>query len=100
MVEGAMDRRVTKLEGEMVNLGKCVVRLETLQGTTAKDYENLESKQDEMILMLNAVHQATNGKGKEPVTFKWILEKGALPLIINLSSTAIALYALFRFLST
>lgn len=96
MVEGAMDRRVTKLEDDMVNLGKCVVRLETLQETAVKDYENLESKQDEILVKLDEVHVTMNGKVREPVTFKWILEKIALPLLLGGGSAAIAMLALAK----
>lgn len=91
-----MDRRVTKLEGEMVDLGKCVVRLETLQEGAAEDYKNLSEKQDETLLGIAAMHKTMNGKAKEPVTFKWILEKIALPILLGGGSVALTLYAVLK----
>jgi hypothetical protein len=99
MVEGAFDRRVTKLEGDMVDLGKCVVRLETLQEGAAEDYKNLSKKQDEMLDGIAAVHNTVNGKIKEPVTFKWILEKIALPILLGGGSVAVTIYAVLKMLS-
>ncbi len=89
-----MDRRVTKLEGEMVDLGKCVVRLETLQEGAAEDYKNLSEKQDETLKGIAAMHETMNGK--EPVTFKWILEKIALPILLSGGSVALTLYAVLK----
>ncbi|GAG37099.1 unnamed protein product, partial [marine sediment metagenome] len=70
MVESALDRRLTKVEGDMIDLGKCVVRLETLQEGAAEDYKNLSDKQDETLLGIAAMHKTMNGETKEPVTFK------------------------------
>ena len=80
----------------MVNLGKCVVRLETLQEGAAEDYRNLSKKQDDVLEAVAAVHETVNGKTKEPVTFKWILEKVALPLLLAGGSVVVTLYAALK----
>lgn len=96
MVADVFDRRVTKLEGDMVDLGKCVVRLETLQEGAAEDYKDLSKKQDEMLEGIAAVYKTVNSKIKEPVTFKWILEKIALPILLGGGSVLVAAYAILK----
>ena len=91
MVEGSLNRRVIKLENEMTDIGKVVVSLETNQS-------HIMRKQDQMLIKLDKFKVA--GNPKESVTFKWILEKIALPLIISGASAGAAIYAAVRFLGS
>ena len=93
MVEGSLDRRVIKLENEMTDIGKIVVSLETNQS-------HIMLKQDRMLLKLDEAKVAGKSNPKESVTFKWILEKIALPLIISGASAGAAIYAAVRFLGS
>ncbi len=89
-----MDRRVTKLEGEMVDLGKCVVRLETTQDHMLEANKGFGNKQDEMLIKIAEVHEGVNGASG--VTFKWVLEKIALPILLGGGSVALTLYAVLK----
>lgn len=91
----AIDRRVTKLEGDMVDLGKCVIRLETTQGHMLEANEKFEKKQDEILDKVSDLH---NGNDTTSVTFKWMLEKIALPLLLGGGSAAVALFAMAKIL--
>lgn len=89
-----MDRRVTKLEGEMVDLGKCVVRLETTQDHMLEANKDFGKKQDEMLTKIGEVHEGVNGTSS--VTFKWVLEKIALPILLAGGSVAVTAYAILK----
>ncbi len=91
----AIERRVTKLEGDIVDLGKCVIRLETTQGHMLEANSKFEKKQDEMLKKVVDLH---NGSSTTGVTFKWILEKIALPLLLGGGSAALALFAMAKVL--
>lgn len=82
----------------MVDLGKCVVRLETTQTHMIDTSVSLAKKQDDILTKLDDVHNTVNGKAKDPVTFKWILEKIALPLLLGGGSAAMALFAMAKVL--
>lgn len=97
MTEAGLDRRITKLEDDMVDLGKCVVRLETNQTHIVEANKKFEGKQDEMLEKLSEVQDGVNSNSR--VTFKWILEKIALPLLLGGGSVALTLYAVLKTLS-
>ena len=83
--------RVGRLEGEMADVGKTVVRLETNQA-------HIMTKQDRVLSKIDEVKNVANGSA-EGVTFKWLLEKIALPLIVSGASAGAAIYAAVRVLT-
>lgn len=79
----------------MVDLGKCVIRLETTQGHMLEANSKFEKKQNKILEKVVDLH---NGSPATSVTFKWILEKIALPLLLGGGSAALALFAMAKVL--
>ena len=79
----------------MVDLGKCVIRLETTQGHMLEANTEFKKKQDEIFEKVVDLH---NGNPATSVTFKWMLEKIALPLLLGGGSAALALFAMAKVL--
>ena len=71
--------------------------LKSLDGRLGK----VEEKLDEMPeLIEERLNKVLNGHPKNStVTFKWILEKIALPVILSGGSAGVAIYAILRFLA-
>lgn len=91
MSTDALERRVGKLEGDMTDMGKCVIRLETTQKHILVANVKSEKKQDEILEKVSDLHN-----GKTGVTFKWLLEKIAIPLLIGGGSAAMALFGMAK----
>lgn len=75
----------------MTDISKCVIRLETNQKHILIANEKSEKKQDEILDKVSDLHN-----GKTGVTFKWLLEKIAIPLLIGGGSAAMALFAMAK----
>jgi len=77
--------------------GRVDENLKSLDGRLGK----VETKLDEMPeLIEKRLSKVLNGHPKNSnVTFKWILEKIALPIILSGGSAGVAIYAILRFLA-
>jgi len=84
------------------------IQISRWQGTVDKSLEsldgrmgNVEKKLDEMPEQIEKrISKVLNGNSKNtPVTFRWILEKIALPIILSGGSAVVAIYAILRFLA-
>lgn len=107
------ERRLLQLEGDMTDVKKCITRLETnydhmtkssdkvdkalfgegAQGGMVSAMNGISTTQGHIITKLDAYQKSVNGgedDDADKVTFKWILEKAAIPLLMSGTGAAIA----------
>lgn len=105
------ERRLLQLEGDMTDVKKCITRLETnyehmtlnsnkvdkalfgegSQGGMISAMNGISRTQNDIVKKLDNVQETVNGGSDESkVTFKWLLEKTALPLLMAGAGAGIA----------